>query len=62
MPGCPDGPWRCVVEHDGVRDVDVAVGALHVWTQDLALDLFPGHEVILISVCNDLVFLHVILQ
>ena len=41
VPGCPDGPWRCVVEHDSVRDVDVAVGALNVWTQDLALDLFP---------------------
>ena len=46
------GPRRRVVDHDGVRQVDVAVGALQVGPEDLALDVFPGYEVVLVSICN----------
>ena len=46
------GPWRRVVDHDGVREVDVAVGALEVGSNHLALDVFPGYEVVLVGICK----------
>ena len=45
-----DGPRWSVVDHDRVRQVDVAVGAFEVRAKHFALDLLPRHEVVLVRV------------